>query len=144
MRSPSPSLLPRDATPPSNRFCLTAFSVIGVQQGVTVYCLKFHPGLPCPTLLCPTGEPPLKRPYSHCRGDPPAGWAFCGRLLLFWTPHAVRRMAFSVTLSMSPPPTTVPEGAPTAHSTLCFEFFPSLLSRDQQNARTMRTESLIP
>jgi hypothetical protein len=37
----------------------------------------------------PAGEPPLKRSYGHFWGDPPAGQAAYGRLLPFWTPHAV-------------------------------------------------------
>jgi hypothetical protein len=51
---------------------------------------KFHSGPPCPTLLPPTGRPLMKQPYGLFRGGPPAGWAGCGRLLPFWTPHAVR------------------------------------------------------
>jgi hypothetical protein len=37
---------------------------MGAWQGVAMDSLKFHPGLPCPTLLNPAGGPPLKRPYS--------------------------------------------------------------------------------
>jgi hypothetical protein len=51
--------------------------------------LKFRPGPPCPTLLCPVGGPPLKQPYRCFRGFPPAGQLACGRLLPLWTPHAV-------------------------------------------------------
>jgi hypothetical protein len=36
-------------------------------------CLKFYPGLACPTLLLPAGGPPLKRPYSRFSSGPPAG-----------------------------------------------------------------------
>jgi hypothetical protein len=39
--------------------------------------LKFHPGLPCPIFLHPVD-------------GLPAGQAACGRLLPFWTPHAIR------------------------------------------------------
>jgi hypothetical protein len=39
---------------------------------MTMDSLKFHLGLPCPTLLRLTGGPPLKRPYSLFRGRPPA------------------------------------------------------------------------
>jgi hypothetical protein len=39
-------------------------SNMGVWQGVAMDSPKFHPGLPCPTLLCPVGGPPLKRPYQ--------------------------------------------------------------------------------
>jgi hypothetical protein len=39
--------------------------------------LKFHSGLPCPTLLRPVGGPPLKLPYGRFRGGPPAGRATC-------------------------------------------------------------------
>jgi hypothetical protein len=42
---------------------------IGVWQGVTMDSSKFQPGAPCPTLLCPAGGPPLKRP--------PEGLAAC-------------------------------------------------------------------
>jgi hypothetical protein len=38
---------------------------IGVWEGVAMDSLKFHLGLPCPTLLSPTGGPLPKRPYSH-------------------------------------------------------------------------------
>jgi hypothetical protein len=58
-----------------------AQTAMGVWQGVAMDSLKFHLGLPCPTLLCPAGRPPLKRP---------ARWAACSRLLPFWTPHVVR------------------------------------------------------
>jgi hypothetical protein len=51
---------------------------------------KFHPGLPCPTLLLPVGRAPRKRPYSRFRGGPPTGQVACGCLLLLWTPLAVR------------------------------------------------------
>jgi hypothetical protein len=34
--------------------------------------LKFHPGLPCPTLLRPAGGLPPKWPYSHFWGGLPA------------------------------------------------------------------------
>jgi hypothetical protein len=33
---------------------------MGVKQGVAMDFLKFHPGLPCPTLLHPAGGPFLK------------------------------------------------------------------------------------
>jgi hypothetical protein len=63
---------------------------MGVGQGVSTVSLKFHLGTLCPTLLCPAGGPPLKRPYGRFRGGPPAGRAGCGCLLPLWTPHAVR------------------------------------------------------
>jgi hypothetical protein len=47
--------------------------------------LKFHPGPPCLTLLCPAGGPPHKQPYGCFRGGPPAGRAACGHLLPPWT-----------------------------------------------------------
>jgi hypothetical protein len=31
---------------------------------------KYRWGLQCPTLLCSASRPPLKRPYSHFRGEP--------------------------------------------------------------------------
>jgi hypothetical protein len=34
---------------------------MGVWQGVAMESLKFHPGLPCPTLLCPAGGLPLEQ-----------------------------------------------------------------------------------
>jgi hypothetical protein len=55
---------------------------MGVWQGVAMDSLKFHPGPPFPTLLCPVGGPPTRR-------------AACGRFLLPWTPHA-ERLSFSV------------------------------------------------
>jgi hypothetical protein len=63
---------------------------ICVWQGVAMDSLKFHLGPPCPTLLWPAGGPPLKQPYGHFRGSPPAGWATCSRVLPLWTPHIVR------------------------------------------------------
>jgi hypothetical protein len=63
---------------------------IGLRQGVAMDSLKFHPGLPYPTLLCPAGGPPSKRPYGCFWGGPLAGQAACSRLLPFWTPHADR------------------------------------------------------
>jgi hypothetical protein len=45
---------------------------MGEWQGVAIDSLNFHPGPPCPTLLCPAGR------------------AACGHLLPFWTPYAVR------------------------------------------------------
>jgi hypothetical protein len=65
-------------------------SSMGVWQGVAMDSLDLYPGLPCHTLQRNAEGPSLKRPYSHFRGDPPAGWAPCGHLLPFWTPHAVR------------------------------------------------------
>jgi hypothetical protein len=61
-----------------------------VLQAVTMNSLKFNPGPPFPTLLCPAGRPPLKRPHSRFRGSLPARRAACGRLLPPWPPHAVR------------------------------------------------------
>jgi hypothetical protein len=63
--------------------------VIGAWQGVAMGTIKFHAGLPCPTLLRPAFAPPQKRPYGRSSGGPPARRAACRRLLPFWTPHAV-------------------------------------------------------
>jgi hypothetical protein len=63
---------------------------MGVCRGVAINSLKFHPGLPCPTLLRPAGWLSLKQPYDRFMGDPPTGWAACSRLLPLWTPHTVR------------------------------------------------------
>jgi hypothetical protein len=60
-----------------------------IWQGVAMDSLKFHPDAPCPTLLSPVGQSPLKRLYSHFRSGPPTGRASYGRLLPLWTPHAV-------------------------------------------------------
>jgi hypothetical protein len=54
---------------------------MGVWKGVAMDCLKFHSGLPCPTLLCRNGR---------FRCGPPAGQSTCGHLLPLWTPHVVR------------------------------------------------------
>jgi hypothetical protein len=62
---------------------------MGVWQGVAMD-LKFQPGPPCLTLLCPVGGLPLRRPYGRFRGGPPAGWVACGRLLPLQSRHAVR------------------------------------------------------
>jgi hypothetical protein len=51
--------------------------------------LKFHPGLPCLTLLCPAGGPLPKWPYSHLWGGSPAGQAACSHHLPPWTHHTV-------------------------------------------------------
>jgi hypothetical protein len=48
---------------------------IGVWQGVAMDLLRFHPGPPCPTILCPAAGPPPKQPYGCFRGAPPAGLA---------------------------------------------------------------------
>jgi hypothetical protein len=53
-----------------NRVCLAS---MGVWQGVAKDSLKYSPGLPCPTLLHPVSEPPLKRPYGHLRVVHPQG-----------------------------------------------------------------------
>jgi hypothetical protein len=63
---------------------------IGVWHGVAVDSLKFHPGPPCPTLLCPVDGPVLERPYNRFRDGPLAKRVACGRLLPLWTPDAVR------------------------------------------------------
>jgi hypothetical protein len=77
--------------------------------------LKFHPGHPCPTLLCSVNGPPLKRLHSHFRGGPPGEWATCGHLLPLWTPtpytygrhpesqnflHPLRSLRFSLPSNM--------------------------------------------
>jgi hypothetical protein len=59
---------------------------------------KFLSGPPCPTLLCPTGGPPVKRPYGCFKGGPPAERPACGRLLPLWAPHAIRLWWETVTL----------------------------------------------
>jgi hypothetical protein len=85
-----------DAVPRSMQRTLTVVSgrvrppSIGVWQRVAMDSLRFHPGPPCPTFLCPADGPPPKRPYSCFGRVPPAALVTCGRLLPFWTPHAVR------------------------------------------------------
>jgi hypothetical protein len=56
---------------------------MGVWKGVAINFLKFHPGPPSPTLLCPAGRASQKRPYVHFRGGSPAGQAACGRFYPF-------------------------------------------------------------
>jgi hypothetical protein len=51
-----------------------------VRQGTSMDTLKFHPGLPCLTLL---------RPASRFWGGAPAGWAACSRLLPSWIPRTI-------------------------------------------------------
>jgi hypothetical protein len=63
---------------------------VDLWKGLTMDSLNFHPGPPCPNLLHPAGEPPLKRPYGSFRNDPPAWRSACGRHPPLWTPHAVR------------------------------------------------------
>jgi hypothetical protein len=50
---------------------------MGVWQGVATDSLRFYPGPPCPTLLRPAGEPPLKRLHvvsgmARPQGEQPA------------------------------------------------------------------------
>jgi hypothetical protein len=54
---------------------------MGVWLGVAIDSLKFHPGVPCPTLLRTAVGPPLKRPYGRFRVGPPG-------LLPPWAPYA--------------------------------------------------------
>ena len=61
-----------------------------VWQGVAMDSLKFHPDLPCPTLSCPAGGPPLKWPHGRFRGGLLAKQGTCDSFLPFWTPHTVR------------------------------------------------------
>jgi hypothetical protein len=51
---------------------------------------SLYPGQPCPTLLRLAGGPPHKWSYGRFRGALPHAGRACGRLLPFWTPHAVR------------------------------------------------------
>jgi hypothetical protein len=76
-------------------------SRMGVWQGVAMDSLKFHLGLPCPTLLRPVGGPPLNRQYSRLRGGPPTGQMACGHLLPCWppTPYACALHPFHVCCS---------------------------------------------
>jgi hypothetical protein len=84
------TLLPSHSHLPTSFHTIRKPLLMGVWQGVSMYSLNFYPGPPCLTLLGLAGGPPLKRPYSHFRAGPPTGWVACGRLLAFWTPHAVR------------------------------------------------------
>jgi hypothetical protein len=59
---------------------------MGVRQGMATDSLKLNLGPPCLTLLHPAGGSPLKRPYNHFRGGPPAGPAAFGHLLTFGHP----------------------------------------------------------
>jgi hypothetical protein len=82
----------------------------GVWQGVALDSLKFHPGLPCPTLLRPAGGPPLKRPHGHFSGSPPtrrvpAAFFYpfghrspyvCSLHLFLWIPHKVSQICLEV------------------------------------------------
>jgi hypothetical protein len=68
----------------------TTFCALDIWHGVAMDSLKIHPGLPCPTLLCPEGGPPPKWPLCCFRGGSFTGRVACRRLLPFWTPHAVR------------------------------------------------------
>jgi hypothetical protein len=54
---------------------------IGVWQGVAMDSLKFHLGLPRPTLLRPADRPPLIRTYGRFRSVPPARRAARSRFL---------------------------------------------------------------
>jgi hypothetical protein len=60
---------------------------MGVWQGVAMYSLKFHLGLPCLPFLCPAGGPPLKAVSGG--GLTPSGRAACCRFPPIWTPHTV-------------------------------------------------------
>jgi len=63
---------------------------MGIWHGVAMDSLKFHLGLPWPTLLHPVGRPPLKQPYGLFWGGPPTERTACSSLLPFGAPHAVR------------------------------------------------------
>jgi hypothetical protein len=54
---------------------------VGVWQGVAMDSLKFYPGPPCLTLLCPAGGSTLKRALKRFMGGPPVGWVAYGHLL---------------------------------------------------------------
>jgi hypothetical protein len=45
---------------------------MGVWHGVAMDSLKFHPSLPCPTLLRPAGGPPLKWQARRAGGLQPS------------------------------------------------------------------------
>jgi hypothetical protein len=49
--------------------------------------LKFYPGRPCPTLLCPTGGLPLTAVLGVAH---PHWQAAYGHFLPLWKPHAIR------------------------------------------------------
>jgi hypothetical protein len=70
---------------------------MGVWLGVAMDSLKFHAGLPCPTLLHPAGRPLLKRSDGCFRGDPPTGQVACGHLLPLWTMDTPRHTPMSAT-----------------------------------------------
>lgn len=59
---------------------------MGIWKGMAMGSLKFHLSPPCSTLLFTAGGPPLKRPYSRFRGDPPARQVACSYPLPLWTP----------------------------------------------------------
>jgi acetyl esterase/lipase len=46
---------------------LKVYKGMGVWQGVAMDSLKFHPGLSCPTRLCPRGRRPAANfyPFGH-------------------------------------------------------------------------------
>jgi hypothetical protein len=64
-----------------------AVSVMSVWQGMTMDSLKFHLGLPYPSLLRPAGRPPQERPYAL----PP-----------LWTPHALH-LSYGVSIKKVAP-----------------------------------------
>jgi hypothetical protein len=72
--------------PPRHHFSIRS---MGVWKGVAMDSLKFYLGPHCIIFPRPAGGPPLKQLYNRLRGGPPSGRAACGRLLPFWTPHAV-------------------------------------------------------
>jgi hypothetical protein len=82
----------RDSRNPSHHISLSSLLSLNprIWQGVTMDSLKFHPGLPCPTLVRPMGVPPLKQPYGRFRGGSLAGQTFCSCLLPPRKPHAIR------------------------------------------------------
>jgi hypothetical protein len=59
---------------------------MGVWRGVAS---KYHLGLPCPTLICSVGRPPLQG-FQGFRGGLPSKRAASGHVLHLWTPYAVR------------------------------------------------------
>jgi hypothetical protein len=68
---PQQLLCPLSRTRPIPSSRPTPNPPMGVWQGVAMDSLKFHLSTPSPTLLCPEGGPPLKRPYRRFGDGPP-------------------------------------------------------------------------
>jgi hypothetical protein len=75
--------------PSPSCFRLWRAPCVKVWQGVALVLLNYHLGPACPTLLRPSGMPPLKQCNDRLMDDLPRGRRVYSHLLPLWTPHTV-------------------------------------------------------